>query len=108
MERSWADNHTVFEVEDGNRILHFDTDTQAYYLMHDNWTVASSQDIRDDAMLVQRAVHYRNYVKYPVGANDTETDIWVQLGESGRLVRGSRITIPYHRMHPYMRNSKFY
>jgi hypothetical protein len=73
---SWADNHTVFEVEDGDRILHFDTDTEAYYLMHDNWTIASSQDIRDDAMLVQRAVHYRNYVKYPISATDPEPDMW--------------------------------
>ena len=60
---SWGSNHTVFEVEQGNRILHLDTDTQAYYLMHDNSTIASSQDIRDDPMLVQRSVHYRDYLQ---------------------------------------------
>ena len=63
---SQASNHTAYEVEYGNRIIHLDPDTQAYYLMHDNWTVASSQDIYDDPMLVQRAVHYRNYLKYPI------------------------------------------
>ena len=73
---SWADNHTAFEVEDGGRVLHFDPDTQAYYLVHDNSTVASSQDIRDDPMLVQRAVHYRNYVKYPISATDPEPNMW--------------------------------
>ena len=73
---SQAYNHTAYDVEYGNRIFHLDTDTDAYYLMYDNWTGASSLDIFDDPMLVQRAVHYRNYVKYPVGAKDTETVMW--------------------------------
>jgi hypothetical protein len=73
---SRANNHTVDEVEYGHRLLHLDTDIQAYYLMHDNWTVASSQDLRDDPMLVLRAVNYRNYMKYPRGAEDPETDMW--------------------------------
>jgi hypothetical protein len=73
---SMALNHTAYEVEYGHRILHLDTDIQTYYLMHDNWTIASSQDLRDDPMLVLRAVHYRNYMRYPRGAKDPETDMW--------------------------------
>ena len=73
---SQANNHTVYDVEYGNRILHLDTDTEAYYLMYDNWTGASSGDIFNDPMLVQRAVHYRNYLKYPISANDPEPDMW--------------------------------
>jgi hypothetical protein len=73
---SMANNHTVHEVECGSRMLHLDTDIQAYYLMHDNWNIASSQDIREDPMLVLRAVNYRNYMKYPRSAKDPETDMW--------------------------------
>jgi hypothetical protein len=85
---SQALNHTVFEVEVGDRILHLDTDTQAYYMMHDNSTVASSLDIKTDPMLVQRAVHYRNYLKYPIGAKDTEPDMWYSSEKVAALYMG--------------------
>ena len=73
---SQANNHTAYDVEYGDQMIHLDADTQSYYLMHDNRTGASSLDIFNDPMLVQRSVHYRNYFKYPIGANDREPDMW--------------------------------
>jgi hypothetical protein len=46
------------------------------------------QDIRDDAMLVQRAVNYRTNMKYPVGAKDTETDMWYSSEKVAALYWG--------------------
>jgi hypothetical protein len=102
---SWADNHTVFEVDEGNRILHLDTDTQAYYLMHDNSTIASSQDIRDDPMLVQRSVHYRNYLKYPVSAKDPEPNMWYSSEKVAALYWGINYDIPSSRAPAYEQHS---
>jgi len=83
-----AMNHTVYEVEYGHRMLHLDTNIQAYYLLHDNWTIAASQDLRDDPMLVLRAANYRNYMKYPRGAEDPETDMWYSSEKVAALYWG--------------------
>jgi hypothetical protein len=69
---SQANNHTAYDVEYGNKIIHLDTDINAFYLMHDNWTGASSLDIFNDSMLILRAANYRDYRRYPIKANDPE------------------------------------
>jgi hypothetical protein len=73
---SQAKDHTAYEVEYGNRIMHLDTDIDTFYLMHDNWTGASSLDILNDPMLILRAVNYRDYHKYPIKENDPEPNMW--------------------------------
>ncbi len=69
-------NHTVGEVEIGDKTVLLDTDQISYYLKHDNWTLGSSQDLRDDSMLVARSAHYRDYNRYPRLASEPEVDMW--------------------------------
>jgi len=69
-------NHTSAEVEIQGKTLHLDADLQAYYLKHDNLTIASAQDIREDPMLVLRAVHERSYDRFPRLAAEPDVEMY--------------------------------
>lgn len=83
---SQASCHAVSEVEVGGRTLHLDSNLQAFYLLHDNWTIASAQDIRDDPWLVRRATHYRAYQSYPRLLDDPLLNtMWYSSGKVAAL-----------------------
>lgn len=69
-------NHTAGEVEIGDRTVLLDTDLVSYYMKHDNWTLASADDVRGDGMLALRSSHYRDYNRYPRLASEPEIDMW--------------------------------
>ena len=71
-------NHSTAEVQyakHGKTIL-LDTDFNAFYLKHDNWTIASAQDIQADPMLVLRSTHEREYHRSPWQEGDPVVDMW--------------------------------
>lgn len=71
-------NHASAEVQyprHGRTIL-LDTDYNAYYLKHDNWTIASAQDVREDPMLILRSTHSREYYRSPWQEGDPIVDMW--------------------------------
>lgn len=76
----WRDsgphNHWSAEVEVQGKTVHLDTDMDAYYLMYDNHTIASAQNIHDDPMLVLRASHSRVYDRFPRMAEDPEVNMY--------------------------------
>jgi len=69
-------NHASFEVEIHGKTIHLDTDLYAYYLMYDNQTIASAQDIHDDPMLVIRSSHHRINDRFPRMPDDPEVNMW--------------------------------
>lgn len=69
-------NHTSAEVEIQGKTLHLDADLQTYYLKHDNLTIASAQDIREDPMLVLRAVHEHSYDRFPRMAAEPDVEMY--------------------------------
>lgn len=78
--------HAVSEVEVGGRTLHLDSNLQAFYLLHDNWTIASAQDLRDDPWLVRRATHYRDFNRYPRLLDDPElVSMWYSSSKVAAL-----------------------
>lgn len=69
-------NHSSAEVEIGSKTVHLDANLHAFYLMYDNKTIASAQDIHDDPMLVIRASHERVYDRFPRMADDPEVNMY--------------------------------
>lgn len=71
-------NHATAEVEDPQqkKMMLFDTDFNAYYLKHDNWGIASVQDVREDPMLVLRSTHEQEYHRSPWQEGDPIVDMW--------------------------------
>lgn len=69
-------NHASAEVEVRGKSVHLDTDIHAFYLMYDNETIASAQDIHDDPMLVMRASHERVYDRFPRLPDDPEVNMY--------------------------------
>jgi len=71
-------NHASAEVEEPQqkKTVLLDTDFNAYYLKHDNWSVASVQDVRKDPMLVLRSTHEREYHRSPWQEGDPIVDMW--------------------------------
>ena len=71
-------NHATAEVEEPRqkKTVLLDTDFNAYYLKHDNWSVASVQDVREDPILVLRSTHERNYHRSPWQEGDPIVDMW--------------------------------
>lgn len=71
-------NHATAEVEEPQqkKTVLLDTDFNAYYLKHDNWSIASVQDVREDPMLVLRSTHEREYHRSPWQEGDPVVDMW--------------------------------
>jgi hypothetical protein len=71
-------NHATAEVEhpQQKKMMLLDTDFNAYYLRHDNWSIASAQDVREDPMLVLRSTHEREYHRSPWQEGDPIVDMW--------------------------------
>jgi hypothetical protein len=76
----WRDsgphNHMSAEVDINGKTVHLDTDLHAYYLMYDNMTIASAQDIHDDPMLVIRSSHERVSDRFPRMPDDPEVNMY--------------------------------
>ncbi|MEW6332871.1 MAG: hypothetical protein AB1558_01230, partial [Thermodesulfobacteriota bacterium] len=87
-------NHWSAEVEIGGKTVHLDTDMHAYYLMYDNHTIASAQDIHDDPMLVIRASHDRVFDRFPRMADDAEVNMYFSSERTAALYNGTRRSIP--------------
>ena len=71
-------NHSTAEVKNpkNGRAILLDPEFIAFYLRHDNRTIASANDIREDPMLVLRSTHERNYNRSPWQEGDPLTDMW--------------------------------
>lgn len=69
-------NHDSAEVEVDGKRVHLDSNLKTFYLMYDNKTIASAQDIHDDPMLVMRASHERVYDRFPRMPGDPEVDMY--------------------------------
>jgi len=69
-------NHSSAEVEVRGKSVHLDSDMIAFYLMYNNETIASAQDIHDDPMLVMRASHERVYDRFPRLPDDPEVNMY--------------------------------
>ncbi|MBM3124783.1 MAG: hypothetical protein FJZ87_06865 [Chloroflexi bacterium] len=93
-KNAMASNHTTGEVEILDRTAVLDTDQIGFFLMHDNWTIASSQDIRDDSMLVLRSAPYRTYNRSPRLAGEPEVNMWYSSEKVASLY-SNRYDIPF-------------
>jgi hypothetical protein len=69
-------NHSAAEVEVEGRTIHLDTDLHAFYLLYDNKTIASAQEIHGDPMLVLRASHERIYERFPRLPHEPEVNMY--------------------------------
>ncbi len=71
-------NHATAEVKHPrqNQTMLLDTDLNAYYLKHDNWSIASAQDVREDPMLILRSTHEKYYHRSPWQEGDPIVDMW--------------------------------
>lgn len=78
-------NHMAGEVEIRGRGVHMDADAEAYYLLRDNRTIASADDIREDPLLVLRAAHYANPERFPRLAGDPDIDMWESAEKAAAL-----------------------
>ncbi|MDO9069121.1 MAG: hypothetical protein Q7W05_11775, partial [Deltaproteobacteria bacterium] len=87
-------NHTSAEVEILGKTVHLDTDLHAFYLMYDNNTIASAQDIQDDPMLVLRSSHERVYDRFPRMPNDPEVSMYFSTEKYAALYNGLRRSVP--------------
>lgn len=78
-------NHTSAEVEVQGKSLLLDTDLQTLYLKHDNLTIASAQDIRDDPLLVLRASHERIFDRFPRLVDEAEVNMYYSSEKTAAL-----------------------
>ena len=87
-------NHASAEVEVRGKTVHLDTDLRAFYLMYDNETIASAQDIHDDPMLVMRASHERVYDRFPRMPHDPKVDMYFSSEKNAALYPPHKIIEP--------------
>lgn len=87
-------NHTSAEVEVSGKTIHLDTDLDAFYLMYDNKTIASAQDIHNDPMLVIRSSHHRVHDRFPRSPQDPEIDMYFSSEKYAALYNGTRVSAP--------------
>jgi hypothetical protein len=87
---SWPFNHSSAEVEVQGRTIHLDTDLHAFYLLYDNRTIASAQDIHNDPMLVVRASHERRYDRFPRLPHEPEIDMYFSTEKYAALYHRAR------------------
>ena len=76
------------------KTVHLDTDMHAFYLMYDNKTIASAQDIHDDPMLVIRSSHERVYDRFPRMLDDPEVNMYFSSEKYAALYWPSASTPP--------------
>ena len=87
-------NHASAEVEVRGKSVHFDTDMHAFYLMYNNETIASAQDIHDDPLLVMRASHERVYDRFPRLPDDPEVNIYFSSEKYAALYGPGKLIEP--------------
>jgi hypothetical protein len=86
-------NHTSAEVEILGKTVHLDTDLHAFYLMYDNNTIASAQDIHNDPMLVIRSSHERVYDRFPRMPDDPEVNMYFSTEKYAALYNGVNTSV---------------
>lgn len=88
-------NHTSGEVLVGDRPLHLDSNIKTYYLLYDNWTIASAQNIHDDPMLVLRSSNYGFSPSFPRKPDDPKVWMWYSSEKVASLYIPQKISEPY-------------